>query len=333
MEFVDIHTHFVPPELVSTLETQRHRLGINVIETGDGKKFIELPNGFRTTLPLFDELTSLDLRLAQQERMGIGIQVLSGWNDLYAYQLDPRAGQEFCRLANDIQAAVAAGRPDKLRAMATVPLQSGARAADEIRYAAGSVGMRAVQIGTSIQGRNLDTTDLDPFWGACQELEILIVIHPSRVEMSGRLEKYFMSNFVGNPTETTIAAASMLYGGVFDRFPSLKVCLVHGGGFVPYQFGRLDQGYATNAGARSIAKHKPSHYLDHFWFDTLTYSVPALRYLVDLAGPEHVLYGTDVPFPIAERDMTERFDAVLEKTTDGDRSLIAGGNAKKLLAA
>lgn len=332
MNFVDIHTHFVPPALIEALESRGRTMGINVVQAANGDKFVELPDGFRTTLPFFEELTSIEYRLAQQDRMGIGVQVMSGWNDLYAYQLDPRAGQEFTRLANEIQATTAAAHPDKLRAMATVPLQSGAVAAEEIRHASKNLGIRSVQIGTSIVGRNLDTPDLDPFWAACQELEILIVIHPSRVDMSGRLEKYFMSNFVGNPTETTIAAASMLYGGVFDRFPNLRVCLVHGGGNVPYQIGRLDQGYATNAGARSIAKHKPSAYFGRFWFDTLTYSVPALRYLVDLAGPEHVLYGTDVPFAIAERDMTERFDAALPQISAEERSLIAGENTTRLIA-
>jgi aminocarboxymuconate-semialdehyde decarboxylase len=214
--------------------------------------------------------------------------------------------------------------------MATAPLQDGRLAAEELRYAV-RLGMRAVQIGSHVAGRNLDDPDHDPFWRVCQDEGLFILIHPVQPLGAPRFDRYGFVYLVGNPTEVGLAGACLILGGVLERFPALTVCLVHGGGPLPYQFGRLDHGFATRADTQETATIPPREQLKRLYFDTLTYSEPALRYLIDLVGPEHVLFGTDTPFPIAERDPLRLIQSRIAGLPAGDQALILGGNAERLI--
>lgn len=327
---IDVHAHFVPPALIAALEREGPRFGVRIEEDEQGGKRARFADDFRTYYAFFPGLTDLEARLAQQERMGIGLQVLSGWMDMVGYGLDPRHGQALSRLANEVMADLVGQHPERLLGMATVPLQDGALAAEELRHATGRLGFRAVQIGTNVKGRNLDDPDLEPFWAACQEGGVLVFIHPHRVAALDRLASYFTVNLLGNPIETTIAAASLLFGGVLERFPELNVCLAHAGGFLPYQLGRLDHGYAVKPEARQHAPRRPGAYFDRLSFDTISHGEPALAYLLHLAGPERLLFGTDVPFPMADEQMLDMLERLPDLDAEG-RQLIAGGNARRLL--
>src|SRR5215208_5262141 len=210
---IDVHAHFVPPELIRALEREGARLGVRIEEDAQGAKRARFAGEFQTYYTLFEGLTDLPRRIELQERMGIERQVLSGWMDMVGYDLEPRHGQELSRLANEALADLVRQHPRRLLGMATVPLQDGALAAEELRHATRALGFRAVQIGTNVNGRNLDDESLDPFWAACQEVGALIFIHPHRVAAADRLANYFTINTLGNPFETTRAAASLLYGG------------------------------------------------------------------------------------------------------------------------
>lgn len=289
------------------------------------------PDGFWTLHPVFPALTNLSQRLAQQERQGIDIQVLSGWNDLTGYVLSPRAGLALSQLQNDTLAEVVRTAPDRLLAMATVPLQDGQLAAAELRRVITAYGMRAVQIGSHVAGRNLDDPALDPFWRVCQDENVLVMVHPVQPAAGDRLGRYGLVNLIGNPFEVWIAGASLLLGGVLERFPALTVCLVHGGGGLPYQIGRLDRGFASRTDTRSVATVPPREQLGQLYFDSLTYGGPALRYLIDLVGPERVLFGTDTPFPVAEPAPRFTLHDRISWLPPADQSLILGGNAARLL--
>lgn len=327
---IDIHAHFVPPGLIRALERDGPRLGVRIVEDERGGKRAQFSGDFETHYAFFDGLTNLPGRIELQGRMGIERQVLSGWMDMVGYDLGPRRGQEYSRLANEALAELVRRHPPHLLGMATVPLQDGALAAEELRHAARELGFRAVQIGTNVNGRNLDDPRLDPFWAACQETGALVFIHPHRPAAAERLAEYFTINTLGNPFETTVAAASLLYGGVLERFPELDVCLAHGGGFLPYQLGRLDHAYAVKPEARIRAPLPPSHYLDRLYFDGITHDGAAFRYLVEVVGPERVLFGTDVPFPMADEGMARHLTRVPELTPE-QRTLIESGNAARLL--
>src|SRR5687767_2171910 len=192
--------------------------------------------------------------------------------------------------------------------------------------------MVGVQIATTIAGAELDDPSPEPFWAAAEELRALVLIHPDQV-LPGRPEaRYVLSNFVGNAAETTIAAAHLVFGGVLERHPELRVCLVHGGGYAPYQAGRLDHGYSAEPRLKDKRLSRPpSAYLRGMYFDTVTHSPTVLRFLIDFVGAEHVLLGSDYPFEMGEADPVGSLVRV-PGLQDGEQRSILAGNLERLLA-
>jgi aminocarboxymuconate-semialdehyde decarboxylase len=177
----------------------------------------------------------------------------------------------------------------------------------------------------------LDDPSLDPFWRACQDEEMLVLVHPVQPAAGERLARYGFVNLIGNPFEVWLAGASILLGGVLERFPALTVCLVHGGGALPYQIGRLERGFAVRPESRAVATVAPRELLGRLYFDTLTYHEEALRYLLALVGPERVLFGSDTPFPIAEPMPVAAVTERIAHLPEPDQALVLGGNAARLL--
>ena len=163
--------------------------------------------------------------------------------------------------------------------------------------------MKGVELATTVDGRFIDEAGLDDFWAAAQDLGAFIVLHPMRPLEGIDLKRYFMENMIARPAESTIALAGLIFSGVFERFPNLKVCVVHGGGFAPYQIGRMDAGYhqKPNLAATHISK-PPSDYLRQIYVDTVVHDHAALRYVVDLLGGDRVMLGTDYPFEMGSLD-------------------------------
>ena len=180
--------------------------------------------------------------------------------------------------------------------LATVPLQSPELAAEELRVAVTSLGLRGAMIDPNALGRPLADRSLDPFWKAAAELAAPVMLHPFLLEAVERFGRHYLHNLVGYPFETTLAAGSLILGGTLDRFPDLDVVLVHGGGFLPYHVGRFDRGHAVRPEARADGAALPSSYLRRFHYDTLVQFPPALAYLVALVGADRVLLGSDHPF-------------------------------------
>lgn len=328
---VDIHCHFVAPVVIEALERNGRQYGAELVVDETGNRRVRFPDGFTTFNPILAALGDLDRRLTQQDDHGIDLQVLSGWNDLVGYTLPGATGQALAELQNDTLAAIVRTAPDRLRAMAKVPLQDAQLAASELRRVASRYGMRAVQIGSHVAGRNLDDPSLDPFWRACQDEGMLVLVHPVQPAAGERLARYGLVNLIGNPFEVWLAGASILLGGVLERFPALTVCLAHGGGGLPYQIGRLDRGFASRAESQAVASVAPRQLLGRLYFDTLIYSEEALRYLLGLVGPERVLFGSDAPFPIAEPKPVASVAERIAYLPTADQALILGGNAARLL--
>jgi aminocarboxymuconate-semialdehyde decarboxylase len=301
MPVVDAHTHFIPLEIVELLGSDRAPAGITVERREGADALIVHDNGLR--YPVFPLFHDVGAKLDQMDRDGIDVSISSVVSTLFLYELDPADTLAVHRVINDAGAAMAARSGGRIAALACVPMNDPEAAAGELRRACVELGMAGVEIGPSVGDTMLDDPQLDPFFAAAEELGATVMVHPYRSMLSAPgpdLAGFHLGNVIGNPLETCVAATRLVVGGVFDRHPGLRVQLVHGGGGFPYQLGRLDHAYEARDETRSVALRNPSSYLDRFLFDTVIFDRRALGFLLELAGPDALVYGTDVPFDMAD---------------------------------
>jgi aminocarboxymuconate-semialdehyde decarboxylase len=285
----DVHNHAVPRE---ALELLRSASGYPVTVEGN---VLEADRVRAEMGPVF---TDASAKLEELEAHGLEAAVVSVSPALFAYEADAGRGEELCRAVNDGLAAMCAEEPERLRWIAHVPLQDPARAAAALRDAV-EAGALGAEIGTSMAGTPLDRAGLDEVWAAAEELDVAVMLHPAYNNPHPGLEGYHLQNAIGNQLETTIAAERLMVTGVLDRFPRLRVLLVHAGGYVPWQAGRLRHA-ATVRTELADAPPDPWRYLGwQLFVDTITHDEAALRYLVDRVGADAVVMGTDLPFDMA----------------------------------
>jgi aminocarboxymuconate-semialdehyde decarboxylase len=324
---VDVHTHFIPEEFVDLVASGDGPPSVTV-ERREGKDpLVVHDNGLR--YPVFDVFSSPEAKIAQMDSDGIDVSIVSIAPSLFLFWLDPGATAEVCRGLNEAAARFAADSGGRIRAMATIPMNDPEAAAAELRRASEELGLVGVEIGTSVGSVQLDAAELDPVFAAAEGLGMPVMLHPYIGMVTAPdpgLEGFHLGNVVGNPTESFIAGSRLIAGGVFDRHPRLNVMLVHGGGAFPYQLGRLDHAYGVREETSSVAKRPPLDYLDRFYFDTVVFDPRSLDFLIALAGPEHVLFGTDLPFDMADVSGTR-----LAERVDGElAAAVLGGNAARL---
>lgn len=329
MTTYDVHAHCAPTSLYAELERDGDRFGTDLVDTDRGRA-VRFAGGV-TTPPLRDDFDDVAARLASMDAARVDVQLLSSWIDLTGYSLPAEVGARYARMFNELLAATVAEHPDRFLGLGTVPLQTPEVAAAELRHAVTDLGMVGVEIATTVDGRDLDDPALDPFWAAAAELRCPVLIHPYRSLRGRDVTRYFLNNLVGNPAESTIAIAHLLFGGVLDRHPDLRPVMVHGGGFAPYQSGRWDRGF--EAVARLTGEHirtAPTELLRRVHFDTVLHDPAALDLLIRWAGHERVVVGSDYPFPMGDLTPVDTLDRV-EGLTDDARAAILGGNVERLL--
>jgi aminocarboxymuconate-semialdehyde decarboxylase len=325
---IDVHAHVVPAEVLATLERDDGRYGIEVLRR-DGLPAVRLAGD--QPWPVRADLVDVGQRLAAMERAGVSTQILSSWINLTAYALDGATGARFCRMFNQALAGLVEAHPGRFLALASAPLQAPRRAAAELRHAVARLGMVGAEIGTTVNGTELDDRELDPFWSAAQELGAIVLVHPMEALAGLGVARYFLGNAVGRPAESTIAVAHLVLGGVLERFQRLRVCVVHGGGFLPYQHGRLDRAYLAKPElAAANLSRAPSVWLRQLYYDTVVHDPGVLAWLVDFAGADHVLLGSDYPFEMGDPDPVGTVRAV-PGLDDHQRQLILRGNLERLI--
>ena len=320
---VDIHTHIFPLEVVDYIRSGKGPGDVRVEDRAGKEPLIVHGNGL--AYPVFPAFYDSAAKLEQMDGDGIDVSVVSMGSSLFLFELDPAETARVHRVVNDAAAAYGEAGGERIVAMATVPMNDPVAAADELRRAH-ALGLRGAHVGTSVEAMMLDDRALDPFFAAAEELGMPVVLHPY-TSMTGdpppALSGYHLSNVIGNPLETCVAASRIVVGGVFDRYPGLRVVLVHGGGSFPYQLGRLDHAYDVRAETKAVARRKPSSYLENLMFDTLIFDERALRFLVSIAGSSQVMFGTDTPFDM--RDLMAQ-DAIAEIAPEAADDIL-GGNA------
>jgi aminocarboxymuconate-semialdehyde decarboxylase len=275
-------------------------------------------------------ITAYDERLADMDAMGIDLQlVLPPPNQCYT-TLPLDIAVKAARMVNDGLAEYVAGKPDRFVALGTVPLIDGAEAAKELERCTTSLGMKGAEILTNVAGREISEPQYSPFWKKAEALGALVVIHPNGFTEGKRLTRFYFNNVIGNPLETTIALHHLIFDGVIERHPNLKILAVHGGGYLPAYSGRIDHAWGARSDAQGDLPQPPTSYLKKVYFDTVVFTPHQLAELVRLFGADHIIMGTDYPFDMAEYDPIGHVASVAELDASA-RAAIAGGNARRLL--
>lgn len=316
MTVIDTHSHFLPPAVIDILRSGDYPHAR--AEDRDGQTWIVCTKGLQFPLtPLFQDVGA---KLEWMDARGIDVSLTSISAPLFLYELDTDRLDELCRQVNDAAARLPGESDGRLIGMATVPITEPELAARELRRACGELGLKGVEIGTSVGEMMLDDASLDVFYDAAEELGAPVFLHPYTymlgLQTVSGFERYFLLNNVGNMLESHLAAARLMLGGVFDRHPGLRIQLSHGGGGLPYQVARLNHTYGLREQIREGSERPPFEYLSNFLFDTVVYDARPLRFLLDMVGTDNVVFGTDHPFDIADASGIESARAIDEETAE-----------------
>jgi aminocarboxymuconate-semialdehyde decarboxylase len=278
------------------------------------------------------KLTGVTERLVDMDRMGVDIQAVCPAPYHFFYFTEPGYGAELAREVNEGIAQVAADTPDRFVGMGTVPLQDSQLAIKELNYCVKQLGMRGIEICTNVNGKNLTdpSLKLDKFFARCEELGVVIFMHPLGYTQADRLTNHYFNNVIGNPLDSTVAVSHLIFDGVLQRYPKLKFVIAHGGGFIAHYWARMDHAWRARPDCRTVIKNPPSSYLEKFYFDSITFDPEMLKRLIDKFGADHVVLGTDYPYDMGEEDPLGLIKQV-KRLPKAARDLIQGGNAARLL--
>jgi aminocarboxymuconate-semialdehyde decarboxylase len=314
---VDLHAHFAPGPVLE-------RMGWLDRDGGSARMWVA-----DRWQPVPAELVDPEAFMAATDAAAIAVRAPSLPPFLLRYDLSPAQGLEYSRAMNDGLAAASRQMGGRARMLGTVPLQAPAAAADELRRALGDLGLVGVQIATSVSGKvDLDDAGLAPFWRAADALGALVFVHPHDVAGADRMQAYHLRNLVGNPLETSLAGARLIFGGVLVGYPRARILLAHGGGALPWLAGRLDRGHRVRLECRS-AHVPPSALAARMFYDTVLFDPGRVRALVEWIGPSQVVLGTDFPFDMGDPDAVRMVGAALADPRH--RHAVLEENAARLL--
>lgn len=324
---IDIHSHVIPPSIVDAIRADGKGFAARVEEANGVRRMVH-DQGY--VYPLFPEFISPEAKLAAMDRKGIDLSVVSPAPPMFYYWAQRDLAAEAARLVNDGVATFVAAAPERLRGMASVPMQHPDLAVAELERAVATHGFKAVEIGTTIEGVQLADPRFRPFLRRARELDVMVFIHPYYVGSKAGLEDYYLTNLAGNPFDTTVALANLMFSGALDELAGLKMLVAHGGGYAPYQIGRLVHGHSVRPEARANTTTSPKDLLRQLYFDTIVFDAQALRHLVDVVGADHVCLGTDAPFDMGDETPLASLDAVPGLTAD-EREQIGAKTALVLI--
>jgi aminocarboxymuconate-semialdehyde decarboxylase len=278
---------------------------------------------------LRERFNTLERRLADMAGMRVQAQLVAPAPGQQHYYAPSALLQRVSAMQNDHIAALVAQAPGVLAGLGTLPMADTALAIAEARRGVQEMGLRGFQIDSRVNERELSDASLDPLWACLAALGAVVVIHPLGFSDGGRLGAFFMVNTVGQPLEETIAFQHLVFGGVLDRHPGLKVLICHGGGYVPSYVGRLDHAWEHRPELRKLISQPPSTYIPRLYYDTCVFRPDLIENLIKLAGADRVLMGSDYPFDMGDPDPLGLVEAC-RGLSAGQRAAITGGNARAL---
>jgi aminocarboxymuconate-semialdehyde decarboxylase len=324
---IDIHSHVAVPPAAAFVKPHLDPQTIPLVHFADAAT---RALSQKQEEDVRSRITGYDRRLSDLDAMGIDLQlVLPPPNQCY-YTVPLDIAVKAAHMVNDGLAEYVAKKPDRFLALGSVPMIDGAEAAKELERCMKTLGMKGVEILTNVAGRELSDPVHAPFWKKAEELGALVIIHPNGFTDAKRLTRFYFNNVIGNPLETALALHYLIFDGVLERHPDLKILAVHGGGYLPAYSGRIDHAWGARSDAHGDLPQPPTFYLRKIYVDTVVFTPEQLLALVTLFGAEHVIMGTDYPFDMAEYDPIGHVLSVAQ--LDGTKvAAIAGGNAKRLL--
>jgi aminocarboxymuconate-semialdehyde decarboxylase len=324
---VDIHCHRECRPAAEMMKGEAERLGHAPLVYGSDLTREVNRRQLETLRPKMDDL---DVRLADMDRAGIEIQAIAPAVYQYYYWAPSEVGAKVSRIVNDELAEATSKHADRFAPLGTVPLQDTEAAIAELRYCRHELGMRGLEIDSHVEGAEISAGRLEPFWDEVERLDATVVVHTSGHNHIDRLADHNFLNIVGHAYEATLATAHLIFDGVMERHPRLKVVVVHGGGYLPAYAGRIDHAWRARDDVRDGVPRPPGDYLRRFFFDTMVFEPDQLRFLIDRYGADHVLLGTDYPYDMGDEDPLGLIGRTPGLTQD-QVDLIAGGNAARLL--
>jgi aminocarboxymuconate-semialdehyde decarboxylase len=273
-------------------------------------------------------MTEVEVRLADMDAAGIDMQIIMPPPGQCTYSVPLEIGIKAAEIINDGIAAFVAQQPARFQGLGTVPMQDPATAVRALEACVTERGLKGVQILTNIAGKELSDPAYTPFWEAAEALRAVVLIHPNGFTEAERLRRFYFNNVLGNPLETTVALHYLIFDGVLERYPALKLVAVHGGGYLAAYSGRIDHAWGARSDVRTTLPQPPTTYLRRVFFDTVVFTPHQLTNLIGVFGVNQILMGTDYPYDMAEADPIGHLaSADLDAAAF---SAIAGGNAKAL---
>jgi len=301
---IDVHAHYVPRQLLDAVAARGAAMGVRLSSaSGSAPPALQFDYGFKVR-PFFPRLVEpVAARKAWLDTRGLDRQVISTWPDIFGYGLPLEACVSWHRALNDTLAEWCNDNHDRFAWIASVPMRDGGAAAAELERAA-ELGAIGVIVAANIEGENLGEVELDGFWAKAQALDLPVLIHPVLVTPAPRAKKFALAQIAHYTFDTTLGIGSLLFAGVLDRFPNLRLVISHGGGAFPYLLGRFDVMHARmdRAAQGNVAAAAPSAYARRMIYDSIVHAPATLRFLADTVGLDRIVLGTDYSFPPADLD-------------------------------